>query len=363
MIRKVLLPLAAVALFFFALLHVLRAQQTGPKPVPPVTPSQSPFGSAVAGAGLIEPQTENISVGAYFPGVVTQVRVKVGDSVRKGDVLFRLDDRQLQAELRMRRANVAAAETQLERLRAMPRPEEVPPSEAKVREARANLIDQEDQHRRTEVLSSQGAVGAEERVRRAQAFRMAREQLVRAEAEYKLLKAGAWQPDLKVAETAVNTALAQLEQTQTDLKRLEVTALVDGEVLQVNVRPGEFVGAPPGQALVVLGNVSQLHVRVDVDEHDIPRFRPGAPARAMLRGDPRHEFPLRFVRVEPYVIPKKSLTGDNTERVDTRVLQVIYAVENSARKLYVGQQVDVYINLDPLDAAHPSSQQIARGAQ
>jgi multidrug resistance efflux pump len=137
---------------------------------------------------------------------------------------------------------------------------------------------------------------------------------------------------------------AQVEQTEIELQRLEVQALVDGEVLQVNVRPGEYVGAPPNQALVVLGSVQRLHVRVDVDEHDIPRFRPGAPARAMLRGDPRREFALRFVRVEPYVIPKKSLTGDNTERVDTRVLQVIYAVEDAAVRVYVGQQLDVYID-------------------
>jgi HlyD family secretion protein len=53
---------------------------------------------------------------------------------------------------------------------------------------------------------------------------------------------------------------------------------------------------------------------------------------------------LKFVRIEPYVIPKKSLTGDNTERVDTRVLQVIYAVDGGNKRLFVGQQVDVFID-------------------
>ena len=134
--------------------------------------------------------------------------------------------------------------------------------------------------------------------------------------------------------------------TEVDFDRLVVRALVDGEVLQRNVRPGEYVGAPPGQALIVLGNVGTLHVRVDIDEHDAPRFRPGAAARGSLRGDPAHQFPLRFVRVEPYVIPKKSLTGDNTERVDTRVLQVIYSVESKQMPLYVGQQMDVFIEAD-----------------
>ena len=71
-------------------------------------------------------------------------------------------------------------------------------------------------------------------------------------------------------------------------------------------------------------------------------------AEASLRGDPSRKFPLRFVRVEPYVIPKKSLTGDNTERVDTRVLQVLYAIERTDHPVYVGQQLDVFIDGRPL---------------
>jgi hypothetical protein len=125
---------------------------------------------------------------------------------------------------------------------------------------------------------------------------------------------------------------------------------VDGKVLQVNVRPGEYVGAPPSQGLVVLGSVARVHVRVDIDEHDIPRaqpyFKPGIPAVASLRGDPSRKYPLSFLRVEPYVIAKKSLTGDNSERVDTRVLQVIYRVDHDEPTLFVGMQVHVFLNGD-----------------
>jgi hypothetical protein len=86
-----------------------------------------------------------------------------------------------------------------------------------------------------------------------------------------------------------------------------------------------------------------VHVRIDVDERDISRFRPGAAATAFPRGDSSRQLRLRFVRVEPLVVPKKSLTGDNTERVDTRVLQVIYAIEPRSAPVYVGQQLDVFI--------------------
>ena len=95
-----------------------------------------------------------------------------------------------------------------------------------------------------------------------------------------------------------------------------------------------------------LGDIHRLHVRVDIDENDIGRFRPNLRGVAKPRGTPGQEFPISFVRVEPYVIPKKSLTGANTERVDTRVLQVIYAVQTRGRPLFVGQQMDVFLNTE-----------------
>jgi multidrug resistance efflux pump len=343
MIRKYGLSAAAAVLLVLALLHMVRGQQRPSALESPVPPARSPFSHGVAGAGLVEAQTENISVGSYLPGVVTEVLVKVGDRVAKGQPLFRLDDRALKSELKTRQANLDQALAQLCRLQQMPRKEELPALEAKVSEARAYLAQQEDLSGRTRRLYTQRAVGAEELNRQGEATRMARERLRKAEADLTLMKAGAWEPDLQVARAAVEQAKGQLGQTRTELERLEVRALVAGQVLQVNVRPGEFVGAPAGYALIVLGSVQQLHVRVDIDEHDIPRFQPGTPARALLRGDPGREYPLRFVRVEPYVIPKKALTGDNTERVDTRVLQVIYAIDNGSDPLYVGQQMDVYI--------------------
>jgi hypothetical protein len=95
---------------------------------------------------------------------------------------------------------------------------------------------------------------------------------------------------------------------------------------------------------MILGSVTPLHVRVDVDEHDAWRVRGGAQAVASPRGNGSIRIPLEFVRFEPYVIPKKSLTGDSTERVDTRVLQVIYRIRDGEPSVYVGQQMDVYID-------------------
>ena len=182
-------------------------------------------------------------------------------------------------------------------------------------------------------------------IERKEALALAQAALAKAQADLDLLEAGSWQYDRDVAQATLSRAEAEAAKIEIELDRLVVRALVDGRVLQVNVRPGEFVGTPPNQPLIVLGNTDRLHVRVDIDEYDITRFQPEARAVALPRGDLQEEYPLEFVRVEPFVVPKKSLTGDNTERVDTRVLQVIYKFDPADRPpLFVGQQVEVFID-------------------
>jgi multidrug resistance efflux pump len=349
MFRKYLLPLLALGLLVFAIVHVVMAHQKLPTLPPPRDPPRTSFERSVAGAGIVEAETENIAIGSALPGVVMEVYVpveKVGQRVRAGDALFRVDDRAMKAQLKVQEANLAAAEAQLAKLDAQPRPEELPPSDAKVRVAQANVRLQQDLAERARKLANSRAMAEEDSNQRQLALEVARQQLAQARADHELLKAGAWKPDKDIAYATVLQARSQIEQTKIELERLVVRAPVDGDVLQVNVRPGEYVGTPPNQALVVLGNVHQLHVRVDIDEHDIPRFRPGARAQAMVRGNPQVSFPLSFVRVEPYVVPKKSLTGDNTERVDTRVLQAIYAIEKTDQRVYVGQQLDVFVQAE-----------------
>jgi multidrug resistance efflux pump len=128
---------------------------------------------------------------------------------------------------------------------------------------------------------------------------------------------------------------------------MTVVAPRAGAILQVNARPGEYASATPKSAAVVLGDVEHLQVRADVDEQNAPRLQPGQTATAYIKGDTTQPIELRFLRIEPYVVPKVSLTGASTERVDTRVLQVIYSFERPKdRPVYVGQQVDLFVKSD-----------------
>jgi HlyD family secretion protein len=305
--KKSLLPLIALFALTFGIVSVVRSQPKREVTVPPSPPPESSFTHSVAAVGLVEASTENIAIGTPLADVVSEVLVTVGQTVKAGDPLFRLDDRQRRADLDAGQAALRVAESQ-------------------VRVSAASLDDVTRQLSFADNLPDKRAISEEELTRRRSAVETAQAQLDAAKAQ-------------------VASAVAQVKMIETQLERSVVRAPVDGEVLQVKIHPGEF--APAGVTetpLVLLGRARPLNIRVDVDEHEAWRVRPEANATAAVRGNADLKTRLTFVRFEPFVLPKKSLTGDSTERVDTRVLQVIYRIESKDLRLFVGQQMDVFID-------------------
>jgi multidrug resistance efflux pump len=348
-VSRVVLPILALGMGVLGLYHVQQKSQSAPLASPRESPAWVPFEHAVAGSGIVEAQTENIAVGAALPGLILEVYVpssKAGERVRAGMPLFRIDDRHLKAQLGVAEAELMSAKARLVKLEQLPRPEELPPSLARVKTATAKAAISHDQYERSKRLIATGAIADEEHVTRRLSYEAAVHERAQAQAEYDLLKAGAWKPDLLIAEASVKEAQAKVEQLTIEIGRALVVAPVDGVVLQVNIRPGERISELDTRPLMVLGGIDTFHARIDVDERDILRYRSGAPAKAYPRGDSSCEWSLHFVRVEPFVISKKALSGENTERVDTRVLQVIYAIEPGPASVYVGQQLDVFIRAE-----------------
>ncbi len=344
MIRKYILPLIAVIGVAFAIYSVRASQKELPPAEPVAPPPTSNYTQQIAGAGLVEAQTENIAIGTVVQGVVETVYVQVGEHVKRGQKLFSVDASDLSAQLVTRQAAVAAAEARLAKLKESPRAEDVPPAEAKVVEAKAGLADREDQLQRLGRLHAQNAVGEDEYQRAVFAAEIAKAQLAGAEADLARIKAGAWTADIRIAEAELASAKAEVEALKVEWNRRTVYAPVDATVLQVKTRAGEYAMAGVmNTPLMLIGNTDQMHVRVDIDENDAWRLKPNSRAIGSLRGNSSLKSELSFVRIEPYVVPKRSLTGESTERVDTRVLQVIYKVEKADFPIYVGQQMDVFI--------------------
>lgn len=303
---KYTLPILAAAGFLFAAYTVVNSNK--PVPIAPafVEPASAPFQNFIAGAGIIEPKNENVAIGSPLARLVGKVAVKVGDKVTAGAPLFYLDDRENQAELAMKKADLAKAK-------------------ADVLVAKANVADTQSLFDLANAVSDSRAISGEDVLKRRNALAVAKAKL-------------------ESANAFVEQAQAAILQTETTLERLIVRAPIDGDVLQVNVRAGEFATAGAlSKPLLILGDLKTLHVRVDIDENDAWRFDKNSKAVAYLRGNRQFKVDLQLAYVEPFVVPKKSLTGDSTERVDTRVLQALYQFNPKELSAYVGQQMDVFI--------------------
>jgi len=345
MIRKYLLPVLAIAGLAFAIWTTIQGAKTQPPARPVSDPPRSPFANKISGSGIVEASTRNISIGSHLPGIVARVYITVGKRVKPGDPLFVLDDRKQQADLAVKEAALAEARARLARLKQEPRPEDLPPAQARVKEAEAILAEARHQLQLTEKLKDARAIAIDEINKRRFAAEAAEARLTQAKADLKRLEAGSWKPDIDVAMSNVAAAEADVKGAHVEIARLTVRAPVEGDILQLNVRPGEF--APSGATaipLILLGNLDRLHVRVDIDENDAWRFQKEAPAVASIRGNPQFKTDLTFEYVEAYVVPKRSLTGESTERVDTRVMQVVYSFNRGKLPIFPGQLMDVYID-------------------
>ncbi len=281
-------------------------KQMAPPGDPPIMPPQKPYAESVAATGILEALSENVAIGVPLPGLVTEVLVKVNDAIKKDQPLLKLDDRDLRAEQLSLQAQ-----------------QEI--SRAQIGVSQAQLAKLESQLARLTSVTDSRAVSRDDLDNRKLDVAVSQAQLAAAKAQ------------LVAAETS-------LQRTALLIERLTVRAPRDGTIIQVNIRAGEYAATSPKTPAMILGDTDKLQIRADIDEQNATRIRAGQPAYGYLKGDPTVTFPLEFIRVEPYVIPKISLTGSSTERVDTRVLQVIYSLTRPLEPpLYVGQQVDVFI--------------------
>lgn len=300
---QAVLPLAAAGMFVFAVVAVIQPART--RADAPASPPIAPVAAALAGTGIVEPESELISVAAELPGVVRQVLVVPGDRVDQGQALFALDSRAARAALDAARAEVVVAGAA------------VTQAEVALADARQRLV-------LFESVDDVRAVSADE-------LQRSRFSVRRAEA------------GVAAARAALGSARAAVAVRQTDLNRLMIAAPIAGRVYRVNVRPGEF--APAGasaQPLITLGADGQLHVRAEFDEADAPRLRSNARAWGIPRGEAAKRISLTYVRTEPQVVEKRTLSG-GSERVDTRVVQVLYSFDPAAHPIWLGQRMDVFV--------------------
>ncbi|MBF0505398.1 MAG: efflux RND transporter periplasmic adaptor subunit [Nitrospirae bacterium] len=330
------------------------------KPLPPVfSPASNPYAKGVYANGIIESyQTHGANINIYpeVPGTVLKIPVAEGENVHRGTQLLIMDDSVQRATAEQLKSQAEAARALLEELKAQPRKENLEIAKAQVELADAGLKTSQDQldkltksyELNPKSVSKNDLDNAENAVKTAKA------NLEVARKQYELTRAGAWIYDVRNQENQYKALIKAYMASSALLDKYVIKAPGDGVVLAINAAVGSYIspqgaydtytqGADP--VIVMGGPQNFIGVRCYIDEILVHRLPPASQmhAQMFIRGT-NINIPLEYVRVQPYVSPKIELSNQRTERVDVRVLPVIFRFAKPGNiDLYPGQLVDVYI--------------------
>jgi HlyD family secretion protein len=333
---------------------------TEPVLPPAFNPAASPYPSAIYAEGIVESaQTSGVNINIYpeVAGTVKEILVSEGQQVKAGQPLLRIDDSIQRATTEQQGSQAEAAEALLEELKAQPRKENLDVAEAQVVSAQATLKTAQDTLQKDQAAYEidPRSVSKDALDSAINAAAVAKANLIVAKKQDDLTKAGAWIFDIRNQERQQHALARAYASSRALLGKYTLRASRDGVVLSINTIVGNYVspqgsydaytqGADP---VITLGSSpSSLHVRCYVDEILVPRLPLGSKmiAQMSIRGSDV-KIPLEFVRVQPYVSPKIELSDQRQERVDVRVLPVIFKIKQRANvNLYPGELVDVYIS-------------------
>lgn len=356
--RKVLFVLSFIGLVAGGITAYLSAIVQPPLP-PAFAPPTNPYPKGIYAEGMVEseqPSGENINVYPEVSGTVKQIPVMEGQEVKKGTVLLVIDDSIQRATTLQLQSQAQAAFTLLAELKAQPRKEILDVNEAQVIAAQASLKTAQD-----ELDKQQAAYDVNPKSISKDALDSARNAVLTAKANLEvarkqrdLTKAGAWIYDINNQERTYNALYKSYLSASALLSKYTLRAPKDGKVLAINPTVGSYVSAQGAydsytqgmDPVLVLGSSRErLNVRCYVDEILVPRLPSTSKMKAQMsvRGS-NVKVPLAFVRTQPVVSPKIELSDEKLERVDVRVLPIIFRIENPKDlNLYPGLLVDVYI--------------------
>jgi HlyD family secretion protein len=328
--------------------------------VPVFNPAADPYARGIYADGVVESdqdQGENINLYPEVSGPVTQVLVAEGQSVHRGDALLRVDESVQRALTDQQQAQAEAALATLRELKAEPRPEALAVAAAQVQNAQATLKNADDelakQQRSYDMDPRSISMDALDNARNAQKIAATNLQVVQR--QYELTRAGAWTYDVQNQERTYEALSRSYRSASALLAKYTLRAPEDGVVLAVQAPVGSYISPQGaydsytqgyGPVLVMGSSQQRLQVRAYIDEilvHELPdasRMR----AQMFIRGTSQ-QVALQFVRVQPYISPKIELSDEREERVDLRVLPVVFRFQNApALHLYPGELVDVYVS-------------------
>jgi HlyD family secretion protein len=332
--------IVVLAVIGAALLVALAASLVRQQAAPPATGETVPDKTWQAVApGRVEPKSGETRITPVAAGVVAEVLVKVNDKVFPAEPLIRLNDDEL-------RARLAAAEAQVKiRLRAR-NDERASGKAADRRRAEDALNDAEH-----EVVDARAALDTAAAARRAgrgseadltnarRALSVA-EDLVKARTSA-LRSAEDDAPLPREADAQLSIARAERAVARVALDKMTIRAPIAGTVLQINIKPGETAIPSATQPLLVIGDVSALRVRAELDDRDLGMIKVGQSVVVRMPAFPGRDMSGKVASIAPIVGPASRAARGTRNPTDVDIVEVMIDLTDVG-PLASGMQVDVY---------------------
>ena len=302
----------------------------------------APFKSYISGLGVVQASGGNISLGAPTDRIVDKLRVHVGDTVQKDQVLIELQNKDLRAELELQKVALETAEVNLEKLKSFPRKEDIVSAQTALQSAKIELEQAQNQYEAVKGLQNNRSLSLEEVNRRYYNYQLAEAKFEEAKSQAAKVEQGTWKPDLELGQLQVRQAQASVDRIEAEIEKTIIRSPINGTVIEVKTHVGEY----PSYPVLIVGDTKELDVKVSINQFDAPFFKPSAKAVAYVQGDPNNQLDLEFLRLTPYLVSKQDISNNVKEIVDTKVLQATYKIKNQNPPIYVGQPLDVYIEAE-----------------
>ncbi len=324
---KVLVPILVICLLAAGVYSVYFKKQIDP--------------NVIKVSGNIEATT--VGTGFKIAGHVAQRLVDEGASIKKGQIIAKLETADLELDVANADAQLAAAHAALAQLTNGSRIQDVSAAQAGLRSAEADKQNAVVEYRRMQQLFSQGAISAQERDRSQTMYETAAARSDQAYQQLSLVLEGPRQEEIALAAAKVEQSKQLLKLAQTRLGYSQIIAPIDGFVLSKNIEEGEYVS--PGTAVVTIGDLEQVWLKAYIAENELGKVKLGQKVSVTTDTYPNKIYNghISFIASEAEFTPKNIQTTE--ERVKL-VYRIKISIDNAAQELKPGMPADALIRLN-----------------
>ena len=359
--------LTGISIYYF----VFAGDSRPPETVHAAEQKASVATAVVAAPGIVEAVSEEIEVGAEVPGKLREVSIEEGESVVKGQVIATIENADYATAVQTARAQIetlrsaqvsararaSQARADRDRIANASRTEERREARSAYEQTLPAVENSRREFERSERLYRSGDVSREEYERAQTAYETSKKQAATMQERYNVVNAPARRDDLAKADAAVvlaesqvrefdaqiSEATARVHEAEARLDKTVIRAPIAGVVLRKRLKAGESVTPESMTGIVTIADTSSLRIRVDIDETDVAKIREGQAAYVTADAYGDRKFTARVVKIGQILGRKNFRTERPTEKVDTKILEVLLELDLSER-LPLGLRVDAFIS-------------------